>query len=72
MTKMIERIAEVEGGLQEETTYDGRKLRWSEEARKGLWTMKNAYQRHEDSYDSRFETAFAKGYEQGFKDGQKK
>ena len=42
---MIERIAEVEGGLQEETTYDGRKLRWSEEARKGLWTMKNAYQR---------------------------
>ncbi len=42
---MIERIAEVEGGLQEETTYDGRKLRWSEDARKGLWTMKNAYQR---------------------------
>ena len=42
---MIERIAEVEGGLEEETTYDGRKLRWSEEARKGLWTMKNAYQR---------------------------
>src|SRR3970282_791727 len=37
--------AAVEGGLQEETTYDGRKLRWSEEARKGLWTMKNAYQR---------------------------
>ena len=43
--EMIERIAEVEGGLEEETTYDGRKLRWSEEARKGLWTMKNAYQR---------------------------
>jgi hypothetical protein len=43
--EMIERIAAVEGGLQEETTYDGRKLRWSEEARKGLWTMKNAYQR---------------------------
>jgi nucleotide-binding universal stress UspA family protein len=42
---MVERIAEVEGGLQEETTYDGRKLRWSEDARKGLWTMKNAYQR---------------------------
>jgi len=41
----IEKIAEVEGGLQEETTYDGRKLRWSEEARKGLWTMKNAYMR---------------------------
>jgi nucleotide-binding universal stress UspA family protein len=43
--EMIERIAEVEGGLQEETTYDGRKLRWSEDARKGLWTMKNAYMR---------------------------
>jgi nucleotide-binding universal stress UspA family protein len=43
--EMIERIAEVEGGLEEETTYDGRKLRWSEEARKGLWSMKNAYQR---------------------------
>ena len=33
------------GWSQEETTYDGRKLRWSEDARKGLWTMKNAYQR---------------------------
>ena len=43
--EMIEKIAEVEGGLQEETTYDGRKLKWSQEARKGLWTMKNAYQR---------------------------
>jgi nucleotide-binding universal stress UspA family protein len=43
--EVIEKIAEVEGGLQEETTYDGRKLRWSEDARKGLWTMKNAYQR---------------------------
>jgi nucleotide-binding universal stress UspA family protein len=42
---MIERIAEVEGGLEEETTYDGRKLRWTEDARKGLWTMKNAYMR---------------------------
>ena len=43
--EMIDRIAAVEGGLEEETTYDGRKLRWSEDARKGLWTMKNAYQR---------------------------
>jgi hypothetical protein len=43
--EMIEKIAEVEGGLQEEVTYDGRKLRWTEEAKKGLWTMKNAYQR---------------------------
>jgi hypothetical protein len=44
-TEMIERIAAAEGGLEEEATYDGRKLRWSEDARKGLWTMKNAYQR---------------------------
>ena len=43
--EMIEKIAEVEGGLEEETTYDGRKLRWTEEARRGLWTMKNAYLR---------------------------
>ena len=43
--EMIEKIAAAEGGLEEETTYDGRKLRWSENARKGLWTMKNAYQR---------------------------
>src|SRR6201988_2359373 len=43
--EMIEKIAAAEGGLAEETTYDGRKLRWSEDARKGLWTMKNAYQR---------------------------
>jgi nucleotide-binding universal stress UspA family protein len=43
--EMIEKIAAVEGGLQEETTYDGRKLRWSEDSRRGLWTLKNAYQR---------------------------
>jgi hypothetical protein len=43
--EMFERIGEGGGGLHEETTYDGRKLRWSEDARKGLWTMKNAYQR---------------------------
>ena len=35
LAEMIERIAEVEGGLEEETTYDGRKLRWSEEAQEG-------------------------------------
>ncbi|HZN54581.1 MAG TPA: universal stress protein [Candidatus Polarisedimenticolaceae bacterium] len=43
--EMIERIAAVEGALQEETTYDGRKLRWTEESKKALWTMKDAYQR---------------------------
>ena len=34
--------------------------------------LNNAYQRHEDSYDSRFESAFSKGYELGWKDGQQK
>jgi nucleotide-binding universal stress UspA family protein len=43
--EMIERIARVEGGLSEEVTYDGRKLRWSDEAKRALWSMKNAYQR---------------------------
>jgi nucleotide-binding universal stress UspA family protein len=43
--EMIERIAAVEGALQEETTYDGRKLKWTEEAKRALWTMKDAYQR---------------------------
>ena len=40
--EMLEKIAAVEGGLEEETTYDGRKLAWTQEAKKGLWTMKNA------------------------------
>ncbi|HEV8121787.1 MAG TPA: PCP reductase family protein, partial [Candidatus Polarisedimenticolia bacterium] len=43
--EMIERIAKVEGGLSEEVTYDGRKLRWSDEAKRALWSMKDAYQR---------------------------
>jgi nucleotide-binding universal stress UspA family protein len=43
--EMIEAIARVEGGLTEEVTYDGRKLRWSDEAKKALWSMKNAYTR---------------------------
>jgi len=43
--EMIEKIAQVEGGLAEEATYDGRTLRWSEEAKKALWTLKDAYQR---------------------------
>lgn len=35
-------------------------------------SLSNAYQRHEDSYDSRFESAFSKGYEQGWKDAKAK
>ncbi len=43
--EMIEKIAVAEGGLQEETAYDGRELHWTEAAKKGLWTMKHADQR---------------------------
>jgi hypothetical protein len=43
--EMIDRIAAVEGALSEETTYDGHKLKWTEESKKALWTMKDAYQR---------------------------
>ena len=43
--EMLEKIASVEGGLEEETTYDGRKLKWSQDAKRALWTMQDAYQR---------------------------
>ncbi len=43
--EMLEQIAAMEGGLAEETTYDGRKLQWSQDAKRALWTMKDAYQR---------------------------
>ncbi len=43
--EMLEKIAAMEGGLQEETTYDGRKLKWSRDAKRALWTMQDAYQR---------------------------
>jgi len=43
--KMLEQIAAMEGGLAEEITYDGRKLKWSNDAKRALWTMQDAYQR---------------------------
>jgi hypothetical protein len=43
--EMLQKIASMEGGLAEETTYDGRKLTWSQDAKRALWTMKDAYQR---------------------------
>jgi nucleotide-binding universal stress UspA family protein len=43
--EMLARIARVEGGLTEEVTYDGRKLQWTESARRALWTLKDAYKR---------------------------
>jgi hypothetical protein len=35
----------LEGGLGIETTYDGRKLQWSRDAKRALWTMQDAYTR---------------------------
>lgn len=43
--EMLERIARAEGGLTEEVTYDGKKLKWSEAAKRALWTLKDAYKR---------------------------
>ena len=33
---MLDEIAQAEGGTEEETTYDGRKWRWTQDARKAL------------------------------------
>lgn len=41
----LAKIAAAEGALTEEVTYDGRKLTWSAEAKKALWTLKDAYKR---------------------------
>jgi nucleotide-binding universal stress UspA family protein len=43
--EVITAIEAAEGGAQEEATYDGKKLRWTEEAKKALWTLKEPYQR---------------------------
>ena len=43
--EMLEKIARAEGGLTEEVTYDGKKLKWSEAAKRALWTLKDAYKR---------------------------
>jgi nucleotide-binding universal stress UspA family protein len=43
--EMLDRIATMEGGVSEESTYDGRKLKWTQDAKRALWTMRDAYQR---------------------------
>jgi len=43
--EMLEQMASMEGGLEEEKTYDGRSLKWSRDAKRALWTLKDAYQR---------------------------
>ncbi len=42
---MLDRIADMEGGLEVETTYDGRKLKWTADARLALRTIEDAYRR---------------------------
>ncbi|MCP3980160.1 MAG: universal stress protein [bacterium] len=43
--EMLERIAQAEGGITMESAYDGRKLQWSQDAKRALWVMKDAYKR---------------------------
>lgn len=42
---MITQMEADEGGVIEEATYDGKKLRWTNESRKALRLLKDAYQR---------------------------
>jgi nucleotide-binding universal stress UspA family protein len=43
--ELLAKIAEDEGGVEEETTYDGRKLAWTKEARAALRAIEDRYQR---------------------------
>src|SRR6185503_15845263 len=43
--EVIARIIAEEGGAEEETTYDGRKVRWTQEAREALRAIEDRYQR---------------------------
>jgi len=43
--EVVEEIINMEGGLAEETTYDGRSLRWTQDAKRALRTMTDAYTR---------------------------
>jgi nucleotide-binding universal stress UspA family protein len=41
----VARIIAEEGGVEEETTYDGRKIRWTQEAKAALKAIEDRYQR---------------------------
>ncbi len=43
--EVVEEIIKMEGGFDEETTYDGRSLKWTQDAKRALRTMKDAYTR---------------------------
>ncbi len=42
---MLAQIAALEGGVESEATYDGKTLQWTQDAKRALWTMKDAYRR---------------------------
>jgi nucleotide-binding universal stress UspA family protein len=43
--EMLVQIAALEGGVEPEATYDGKTLLWTQDAKRALWTMKDAYRR---------------------------
>lgn len=43
--EVLDKIVQAEGGVEEETTYDGRKLAWTKEARAALRAIEDRYQR---------------------------
>ncbi len=43
--ELVDQIETAEGGADEEITYDGRKLRWTQESRKALKVLTDPYQR---------------------------
>ncbi|HMB54137.1 MAG TPA: PCP reductase family protein, partial [Thermoanaerobaculia bacterium] len=43
--EVLDKIAAIEGGVEEETGYDGRKLSWTQDAKKALRAIDDRYQR---------------------------
>jgi hypothetical protein len=43
--EMLDQIAQLEGGLEVDTTYDGKKLQWTQDAKRALKTIPDMYQR---------------------------
>jgi len=42
---IIQNIIDAEGGSEDEPTYDGRKLKWTKEARRSIQLIKDNYQK---------------------------
>ena len=43
--EMVEQIIGSEGGAETESTYDGRKLSWTRDSKRALWTIEDRYKR---------------------------